>query len=61
MSDLSGQRGELAITVTVKRKETGKEETYRLVSIVEGEDADKAMRIVDEVNQSKEVGDGRNP
>lgn len=51
MSDLTGPRGELAITVTVKRKATGVEETYHLVSVVEGEDAEKAQRIIEEINK----------
>ena len=51
MNDLKGPRGELGITVTVKRKATGKEETYHLTSIVEGEDAEKAQRMVEEINQ----------
>ena len=51
MSDLTGQRGELKMVVTIKRKATGKEETVVLTSVVEGEDAEKAQRIVAELNQ----------
>lgn len=57
MIDLHGQRGELGITVTVKRKATGKEETFRLTSVVEGEDAAKAQRMVAEINKSQERAD----
>jgi hypothetical protein len=60
MSELTGQRGELAMTVTIKRKATGKVETYQLTSVVEGEDAEKAERMVAAINQSKENGDGGN-
>jgi hypothetical protein len=60
MSELVGRRGELGIVVTVKRKATGKTETYHLTSVVEGEDAEKAQRMVSEINQPKEHDDGRN-
>jgi hypothetical protein len=60
MANLTGQRGVLGMTITVKRKATGKEETYQLTSVVEGEDAEKAQRIVEELNQPKENGDGGN-
>jgi hypothetical protein len=60
MANLTGQRGVLGMTITVKRKATGKEETYQLTSVVEGEDAEKAQRIVGELNQLKENGDGGN-
>lgn len=59
MSDLCGERGELAIVVTVKRAATGKEETYLLTSVVEGEDARKAKRIAEEL-KNKEQSDGGN-
>jgi len=59
MSDLSGQRGEVKMVVTIKRKATGKEETVTLTSVVEGEDAAKAQRAVAELNQQpKEQYDG---
>jgi len=54
MSDLTGQIGELRMVVEIKRKATGKEETYHLTSVVEGEDAEKAQRMVAEINQPKE-------
>jgi hypothetical protein len=60
MSNLTGQRGELGMTITVKRKATGKEETYHLTSVVEGDDAVKAQRIVKELNPIKESEDGGN-
>jgi hypothetical protein len=60
MSNLQGQRGVVGMTVTVKRKATGKEDTYHLTSVVEGDDAVKAQRIVEELNQPKENGDGGN-
>lgn len=53
MSDLKGQVGELGFTITVTRKETGKEETYVLKSIVEGDDAEKAQRMVEEMNKEQ--------
>jgi hypothetical protein len=34
MSDLKGQPGELRMTIGIKRKETGKTETYELVGKV---------------------------
>jgi len=61
MSDLKGQRGELGITVTVTRKATGKTETYHLTSVIEGEDAERAQRMVEEINQPKESDNGCNP
>jgi len=48
MIELSGQPGELRFTVEIKRKETGKVETYDLVGYL---DADKL----------KELQNGSNP
>ena len=45
------------MTVTVKRKATGKVETYNLTSVVEGDDAERARRIVEGLNQPQENGD----
>jgi hypothetical protein len=65
MSNLQGQRGELGMTVTIKRKATGKVETYQLTSVVEGDDAVNAQRMVaaweSELDKPKEQDDGRNP
>jgi hypothetical protein len=53
MSNLQGQRGELGMTVTIKRKATGKVETYQLTSVVEGDDAVKAQRMVEEMKLAR--------
>jgi hypothetical protein len=60
VSNLQGQRGVLGMTVTIKRKATGKVETYQLTSVVEGDDAVKAQRMVEELNKPEEDGDGGN-
>jgi hypothetical protein len=39
MSELKGQTGELRATITIKRKATGKEETYDLTAPVTAEQA----------------------
>jgi hypothetical protein len=39
MSDLAGKPGELHFSVTVKRKDTGKTETYDLIGHVTAEQA----------------------
>lgn len=44
MIELSGQMGELRFTVEVKRKETGKVETYELVGFL---DEDKLKELQD--------------
>lgn len=41
MSELSGKIGELRMTIEVKRKETGKVDTYFLVGKVTEEQAEK--------------------
>jgi hypothetical protein len=51
--ELQGQRGELGMTVTITRKATGKVETYHLTSVVEGDDAVKAQRMVEEMKQAR--------
>jgi len=58
MSNLQGQGGVVGMTVTIKRKATGKVETYQLTSVVEGDDAVKAQRIVEELNKHEENVDG---
>jgi hypothetical protein len=57
MSNLIGQRGVLDMSITVKRKATGKVETYNLTSVVEGDDAEKAQRMVAELSKPKEDDD----
>lgn len=36
MANLNGQTGELRFTIEVKRKETGKTETYDLIGKIDG-------------------------
>jgi hypothetical protein len=60
MSNLTGQTGILSMTITVKRKATGKEETHHLTSTVQGEDAERAQRMVEEFYSPKENGNGGN-
>ncbi|MFA6040542.1 MAG: hypothetical protein WC733_03485 [Methylophilus sp.] len=57
MSNLNGQMGELSFTVTVKRKETGKEETYNLVGYVDEEKLKEIQHGGDTFNSSKKRSD----
>ncbi len=41
MSNLKGQEGEVRFTVTVKRADTGKEDTYEMVGKVTADEAEQ--------------------
>ena len=41
MSDLQGQTGEVRFTLTVKRAETGKEETFDMVGKITHDEAEQ--------------------
>ena len=44
MTQLKGQKGELGFTVTIKRKDTGKEETYQMVGHVTDDESHKQLK-----------------
>jgi len=47
MNDLVGQKAELSMTITIKRKETGKEETF---TVVGHSDPEKLKEIVKQMD-----------
>jgi hypothetical protein len=49
MANLGGKPGELHFTVTVKRAETGLEETIEMVGVVEGMTGDEAEALMTEL------------
>ena len=57
MNNLTGQLGELSFTVTVKRKDTGKEETYQMVGYVDEQELKENLNGGDTLNSSKKRSD----
>ena len=44
MTQLKGQKGELGFTLTIKRKETGKEESYQMVGKITDEKVHQQLK-----------------
>lgn len=57
MTELKGDVGELAFTVQVTRKETGKVEEYRLVGKITDEQLKELTNGSDTLNGSTQRGD----
>lgn len=57
MADLSGQAGEIKMTVHITRKETGRVEEYQLVGKVTGEQLEELNNACDPHDSGTECRD----
>lgn len=58
MTALKGREGELNMTITIKRKATGKEEIYNLVGRTTPEQHEKIVKEIQERGVEAVLGEG---